>query len=257
MQLAQNAWMKSFLLCLTLLHGFALAQADGMQTIRSFSIDKTEVSIEQFARFAQATGIITIAEKAGGGSTFEGGWVQRKGWTWRTPFGLPASGKEPAVHITFDEAKAFCEWAGKRLPTDAQWMEAAYTERRAQPPAPFASGQTYPYPTGNSPQGANCIGDCGSSANLVGTTSAYANPAINSRGRGHALTGSTRAGINGLYEMGGNAWEWTDGGSADARPTRGGSWWYGAAQMHRDHFQTKPSDTAVVYIGFRCAKALL
>ncbi len=256
MQLTQNNIMKSLLLCLTLLHSLVLAQAQDMQTIRGFAIDKTEVSIEQFARFAQATGIITTAEKAGGGSTFEGGWVQRKGWTWRTPFGLPASGREPAVHIAFDEAKAFCEWAGKRLPTDAQWMEAAYTERRAQPPAPFASGLTYPYPTGYSPQGANCVGDCGNTATSSTTTAATANPATNSRERGHALAGSTRAGVNGLYEMGGNVWEWTEGGSAAARPTRGGSWWYGAAQMHRDHIQTKPSDTAVVYIGFRCAKAL-
>jgi formylglycine-generating enzyme len=250
---AQNAAMtRLFLLGFTLLHGIAIAQADDMQPIRGFAIDTTEVSIEQFARYAQATGIITTAEKAGGGSTYEGGWVQRKGWIWRTPFGLPASSKEPAVHISFLEAKAYCQWAGKRLPTDAEWMEAAYTERRTQPPAGFATGQTYPYPTGSSPQGANCLGDCGT----VTTPSAYANPAITSRGRGHALTGSTRAGVNGLFDMGGNTWEWTDGGNDAARPTRGGSWWYGAAQMHRDHLQSKPADTAVVYIGFRCARSL-
>ena len=64
--------------------------------------------------------------------------------------------------------------------------------------------------------------------------------------------------------MGGNAWEWVDepqsSGAADAgqaeRRTRGGSWWYGAAQMQVDHLQGKPADTAVVYIGFRCAKAV-
>ncbi|MBS7807303.1 formylglycine-generating enzyme family protein [Variovorax sp. PCZ-1] len=248
---AQNTPMNRIFLALCI-PGLALAQAEDMQPIRGFAIDKTEVSIEQFARYSQATGFVTAAEKAGGGSTYEGGWVQRKGWTWRMPFGLPTSSKEPAVHITFSEAKAYCQWAGKRLPTDAEWMEAAYTERRASPPAGFATGQTYPYPTGSSPQGANCIGDCGS----VQTPAAYANPAMTSRGRGHALTGSTRAGVNGLHEMGGNAWEWTEGGSESARPTRGGSWWYGASQMHRDHLQTKPSDTAVVYIGFRCARSL-
>ena len=62
--------------------------------------------------------------------------------------------------------------------------------------------------------------------------------------------------VNGEAIIGANAWEWTDGGTDSARPTRGGSWWYGAAQMHRDHVQTKPADTAVVYIGFRCAKSL-
>jgi formylglycine-generating enzyme required for sulfatase activity len=61
--------------------------------------------------------------------------------------------------------------------------------------------------------------------------------------------------------MGGNAWEWVDepqsSDAADAgqaeRRTRGGSWWYGSAQMQADHLQSKPADTAVVYIGFRCA----
>ncbi|NJR43431.1 MAG: SUMF1/EgtB/PvdO family nonheme iron enzyme, partial [Akkermansiaceae bacterium] len=40
---------------------------------------------------------------------------------------------EPAAHVTFDEARAFCQWAGGALPTDKQWVAAAYTEQRAQP----------------------------------------------------------------------------------------------------------------------------
>lgn len=226
------------------------AWADDMQPIRGFAIDRTEVSIGQFARYVHATGTVTAAEKAGGGSTYEGGWVQRPGWTWRTPYGLPADPREPAVHVNFHEARAYCQWAGKRLPTDAEWMEAAYTERRANPPAAFTTGQTTPYPTGSSPQGAHCLGDCGAAPTLP----AYTQPAITSRGRGHVPAGSTARGVNGLFDMGGNVWEWTDGGTDAARPTRGGSWWYGAAQMHRDHLQTKPADTAVVYIGFRCAR---
>ena len=230
------------------------AQTDDMQAIGGFAIDRHEVSIAQFGVYVQATGIVTTAEQAGGGMTFEGGWVQRKGWTWRAPYGLPANGKEPAVHITFQEAKAYCQWAGKRLPSDAEWMEAAYTERRTQPLAGFTTGRSYPYPTGESPQGANCLGDCGAAA----TPAAYSNSSITSRGRGHALTGTTRVGVNGLWDMGGNVWEWTDdgkvgaGSGVTARPTRGGSWWNGADQMRRDHLQTKPEDTAVVYIGFRC-----
>lgn len=237
-------------------HSLAWAQADDMQPVRGFAIDRHEVSIGDFARYTQATGIVTAAEQRGGGETYEGGWVQRKGWTWRAPFGLPASAKEPAVHINFHEAKAYCVWAGKRLPTDAEWMEAAYTERRAHPPAGFVKGKTYPYPTGESPQGANCLGDCGEVQTLVG----YASPAVTSRGRGHVPTGTTRAGVNGLWDMGGNAWEWTDNsaqGDDTERPTRGGSWWYGSAQMHRDHLQSKPANTSVVYIGFRCAKSLI
>ena len=251
--------MRAFLIPLffsAIVSPLARAITDDMQPIHGFAIDRTEVSIAQFVRYAQTTGAWTAAEKSGGGSTYEGGWMQRKGWTWRTPFGLPANDKEPAVHITYEEAKAFCEWVGKRLPTDAEWMDAAYTERRPQPPAGFANGTTYPYPTGSNPQGANCLGDCGGATTPAG----YAHSGITSRGRGHALTGSTRAGVNGLLDMGGNVWEWTDGGTpgsgATARPTRGGSWWYGSAQMHRSHLQTKPAETSVVYIGFRCAKSL-
>jgi hypothetical protein len=48
---------------------WAHAQADDLQPIRGFAIDRKEVSIAQFARFAQATGTVTAAERAGGGST--------------------------------------------------------------------------------------------------------------------------------------------------------------------------------------------
>lgn len=225
------------------------AMAAEMQPVGRFAIDRTEVTVGQFRRFAEATGTVTKAEREGGGQVFEAGWTRKPGWTWRTPFGTAAGDDEPAVHVTFVEAQAFCRWAGKRLPTDAEWLEAAHTERRAAPPAPFVTGRTYPYPTGDAPMGANCLGECGPA------------PAIDHRARltrgiGHARAGSTAAGVNGLFEMAGNAWEWTEGGSGSEKPTRGGSWWYGAAQMHRDHTATKPPDTAVVYIGFRCAADL-
>lgn len=221
------------------------AQAD-MQPVGAFQIDRTEVSVGQFQAFVAATQTVTAAERAGGGSTYEAGWEQRQGWTWRAPFGKPASVNEPAVHITYDEAAAFCKWSGKRLPTDAEWGEAAYTERRAQPPSGFITGQSYPYPTGNTPRGANCLGDCGSVTTVPN--------AVTTRGRGHAEIGTTQAGVNGLFDMGGNAWEWVDSGPGNDKRTRGGSWWYGATSMRDTHRQTKPRDTAVVYIGFRCAK---
>lgn len=223
----------------------ALAQPE-MQAVGDFQIDRTEVTVGQFRRFAEATGTVTAAERAGGGSTFENGWEQRRGWTWQAPFGKPASASEPAVHVTHGEAGAFCRWAGKRLPTDAEWGEAAYTERRAAPPPGFVTGRSYAYPTGSTPNGANCLAGCGEVATVPG--------AVTSRGRGHAEAGSTRAGVNGLHEMGGNAWEWVDSGPGNEQRTRGGSWWYGPEQMRDDHRQSKPADTAVVYIGFRCAR---
>lgn len=224
------------------------ADAADMQRVGSFEIDRTEVTVEAFAAFVAATGTVTQAERAGGGSVYEAGWVRKSGWTWRAPFGVPGDPREPAVHVTWDEARAYCRWAGKRLPTDAEWVEAAYTERRADPPAPLRTGQTYPYPTGDSPAGANCLQDCGSA------TAALDRSTRLTRGIGPARAGTTKAGVNGLFDMGANAWEWVDGNQGSERITRGGSWWYGAAQMRRDPVASKPADTAVVYIGFRCAR---
>ena len=226
------------------------------QAMGNFSIARTETTIGQFRRFADATRTVTQAERAGGGLVYEAGWVQKPGWHWRTPWGgsAPTSDTEPAVHLTFDEAQAFCRWSGGQLPTDAQWLSAAYTEQRAAPAPPFSRGSTYRFPTGDTPEGAQCLDDCGDAAR----TRAVRHGVKLWRGHGHALAGSTPAGVNGLHEMGGNAWEWVDeppgpAGQAERR-TRGGSWWYGAAQMRADHLQSKPPETAAVYIGFRCVR---
>lgn len=224
--------------------------ADDVQAIGRFAIDRSEVTIGAFGHFVAATGTKTKAERDGGGHVYAAGWEHKPGWNWRAPYGRPGQPDEPAVHVTFDEALAYCKWAGKRLPTDAEWVEAAYTERRAAPPPPFEHGRTYPYPTGISPVGANCLGDCGGAH--VGSAGA-----LLSRGQGHVPAGTTRAGVNGLYEMGANAWEWVDAGTGSDRRTRGGSWWYGAAQMRADHIADKPANFTAVYIGFRCAKGLV
>ena len=221
-----------------------------------FSIARTETTIGQFRTFVSATRLTTRAERDGGGSVFEAGWTRKPGWTWATPYGpqyRPAD-DEPTAHVTYDEAQAFCRWAGGQLPNDAQWTTAAYREQRATPPAPFVRGRTYPYPTGNTPAGAQCLDDCGSES----ARRSVQHGAALSRGLGHAAVNQTPAGVNGLHDMGANAWEWVDdppglAGNAE-RLTRGGSWWYGSGPMREDHRQSKPGDTAVVYIGFRCAR---
>jgi formylglycine-generating enzyme required for sulfatase activity len=214
----------------------ALAGAIDWQALSGLLIARTETTVAQFRAFAEATGRVTEAERRGGGQEYVGGWQQRPGWTWRSPSGTPAAGDEPAVHLTWHEARDFCRWAGGRLPTDAEWVSAAYTEQRERPTPPFVHGRTYVYPSGDSPRGAQCRSDCGGDVHR------------------HRAVTAGMPGVNGLHDMGGNVWEWVDQGSDADRRTRGGSWWYGAAQMRADHLQGKPADTAVVYIGFCCAR---
>ena len=227
--------------------GTVTSVAADMQPISHFSIDRTEVTVGEYARFVEASGYVTKAERDGGGLVYESGWQRKAGWTWRTPFGSIAEKDEPAVHITYDDAQAYCKWAGKRLPTEKEWLEAAYTERRANPPSSLKEGQVYLYPTGSSPEGANCLEDCGQ-------TSALDHSDLLNRGKGHALAGRSKAGVNGLFDMGANVWEWVDNNDDQRKGTLGGSWWYGSAQMKRDHRASKPREMAVVYIGFRCVR---
>ncbi|MBM3405780.1 MAG: formylglycine-generating enzyme family protein [Betaproteobacteria bacterium] len=224
--------------------------------LEGFSIARTETTIGQFRRFAAATGTVTQAEREGGGSVYEAGWTQKRGWVWSTPYGpqYRAGDDEPAAHVAYDEAQAFCRWAGGQLPTDSQWKAAAYREQRPSPPGPFLTGRTYPFPTGDSPAGAQCLDDCGPQS----ARRSVQHGAALSRGLGHAPAGQTAAGVNGLHDMGANLWEWVDDppgqrGNAE-RLTRGGSWWYGSGPMREEHRQSKPGNTTVVYIGFRCVK---
>lgn len=220
--------------CGTALDARAQAAATSPRVdLGEFQIDLTEVSIGRFAEYAQRKGIQTEAERSGGGSEYVMGWQKRKGWNWRTPFGGPSQPDEPAVHLTWAEARAFCQDAGGDLPTQAQWKRAAYTELRSNPPAPFVQGKTYEYPTGDSGQGAN----------VKGAADGWER---------HAPVGRTRAGVNGLYDMGANVWEWLLDAQGKSRLTAGGSWWYGPSQMRVEGMQYKPDDVYVVYIGFRC-----
>jgi formylglycine-generating enzyme required for sulfatase activity len=232
--------MKTYICSLLIVIPY-LARAE-MVELEQFFIDKTEVSVGQFELYAKAESILTAAERDGGGLVYEFGWTQKPGWNWRSPYGISAKPSEPAVHLTYDEAAAFCRWSGKRLPTEPEWISAAYTEQRSG-----MERKNYTYPTGNSPMGANCLDGCGEV--VTADVSEHLN-----RGRGHAEVGTTREGVNGLYDMGANVWEWVDIPDESSKGTRGGSWWYGPRQMRADYVATKPRDMAVVYIGFRCVK---
>ena len=54
----------------------------------------------------------------------EGGWVVKPKWNWRAPYGEIGAVNEPVVHVTYFEAKQYCEWKAKDLPTKQEWIEA-------------------------------------------------------------------------------------------------------------------------------------
>ena len=198
----------------------------------NFKIDKTETTIYQYKKRHTPEEKHTKAEKEGGGYEYDAGWVQRKGWYWHTPYGKPANSNEPAVHINWFEAQEYCQSLGGRLPTFNEWKQAAYTESRGQPTDGYEKGNQYPYPVGDEPTGMNTSGD---------------DPWPH-----HAPAGATKRGVNGLYDMGANVWEWIADTKDDQALTAGGSWWYGAEKTRVNGAQFKPKEFAAVYIGFRC-----
>jgi formylglycine-generating enzyme required for sulfatase activity len=193
-----------------------------------FWIHRTEVTVRDFRRFVEATGYRTEAEKAG------------LPWTWSKPRAFKLVDEQPVVYVTFDDAEAYCSWAGARLPTEPEWSYA------------FRAGEA-------------------TNGHLWWNTDGrYVWYRENSDARPHPV-GRKLPNRWGLHDMEGNAWEWTRAVRQGHSPAaiRGGSWITcpvieGAPKradetMEKLHqpFSRCPSDGKHIRddVGFRCARS--
>ena len=263
--------------------------------VEPFAIERHPVTNAQFAEFVAETGYVTVAERELDPAEFPGAdpadlvpgslvftptsgpvdlrdWRQWWRWVpgalWRHPFGPDSSIDDrldhPVVHVSFEDASAYAAWAGRRLPTEAEWEYAARGG---------LAGAEYAWGDEREPGG-----------RVMANTWQGAFPFRNEGWGGTSPVGSYPPNGFGLVDMIGNTWEWTadaftprhlppDASSlerGDRRDllagapasqalhvTKGGSHLCAPEYCRRYRPAARSSqaeDSATTHLGFRCAR---
>jgi tRNA A-37 threonylcarbamoyl transferase component Bud32 len=197
--------------------------------LNPYAIDRREVTNAEFEAFVGATGYGTTAEGRG----YSQDLTRCRGCTWRTPRpGRAASAhpRDPVVHVSWSDARAYCTWRGARLPTEDEWEYAARGNR----------GRAYPW------------GDAWEPTRLRDTIAA---------GLGLEPAGSHPGGAtpDGVEDLAGSVAEWTSTRSepGSERIVKGGSWMDRVPSDFRSARRAKAApDHASIAIGLRCAYSL-
>jgi sulfatase modifying factor 1 len=194
-----------------------------MVTVDPFWMDRFTVTNAQFSRFVESTGYVTLAEQAPNAKDYPGAkpellvpasvvfkkpshrvdmsnaynwWTYVPGANWRHPQGpetsLKVLAKHPVVHVAYEDVETYAKWAGKELPTEAEWEFAA---RGGLEGAEYVWGDEF------TPDG-----------EVMANTWQGDFPYENLLEDGYEWTapvGSFPSNGYGLYELAGNVWEWT------------------------------------------------
>jgi eukaryotic-like serine/threonine-protein kinase len=229
MVLIQGGWLR-----MGSLEGYEFEQPVHEVLVDSFYMDEMEVTNEQFRRFVEETGYISDAENSG-----------NKKNNWKT-FASPDRNNHPVVLVSWNDANAYAKWAGKRLPTEAEWEYAARGG---------LVGMRYPWGDEPPPRRANF--DRGRRVQTPPTE-----PVKSYEPNGY-----------GLYDMAGNVSEWCQdwydpdyyrnspernpGGpsTGESRVIRGGSWYTDFNQLRTAGRISEFPGGYEYDRGFRCAKS--